>query len=918
MDNRNVISIGLNPVTLKLKELRDDIGAYREFEINEYIGKGTSSCVYKAIYYSGGMKHTCILKELYPENCGLVRNPHGQVLEFSSSSDDIGVTEKSSYDIIRKKYIEAYRIQLDMNQGKNSIIKDEDTYLDERMMMSLGISTPIGLYENENGILYSIYDVDEGIDFEKFGNEKLQGSASIRDIISLILQTANLVNAFHQRGYFFLDIKESNMLITGGSDHRTAVLFDFGSFVRKEELKNLSFEDGHFSFSLSSEEYMCPYELHRINNHFQNEKYSTAKILIQKLSSYADKTDIYLLAAILYKRLFGKAPDTKIITKGQNWELPIDNPYHLSAPLREILKNIFSNTLLWKDPQKRYTMEKFIADMRNLYALSPIDDQQFRDNATDAGIDFREGGVSAERLRMASRRHHDKLGEVNNKFYNLSTFSKRHNCQICVKGTGEEHLKPSDVLRQNDYVFLQGDGGMGKSTTVYDYWTEMITQQSKTCIYIDLSRFVIVKENKQRPAETPVSMLAYVGANILCKYGDFPDCSDPENFLNQPYALKFMNTITNLFTKKTNEKEFVLIADGYNEIIDQFDREMFKKEMNIILESWGNVSVIITSRSVEETERNDYNSTPQKNSLFDTKLRMFNYIGVPDEEVEQTLISETTLSADRVEELKKDSIWSILKIPMFLNMYCKLNDYSDLKIHTRGELIDRYVMQSESQVAERNSDTGKKDDLIHANRRRFITWFSLPFVANYMDSNKLSAVSRSTLNGQVTNGNLLYLMRRFGKKRMPVYDYLTSGMIAKVCIGFDEKLFEQKKREIQDLNEEEGGDTLSAAEQRYEAMQEMLPMDEVLQILKIETGFCYDTTDGEIAFTHQYFRDYFAAKHIQNILRTAQTLGDAGLSKDEQLQFTINNGLDYIWSDDVCRLLGEIEEDYKNEPGYME
>ena len=800
MDNRNVISIGLNPVTLKLKELRDDIDVYREFEVYAYIGKGTSAFVYKAIYYSGGMKHTCILKELYPENCGLVRNPHGQVLEFSSSSDDIGVTEKNSYDIIRKKYIEAYRIQLDMNEGRHSAIKDKDTRLDESMMMSLGISTPIGLYENENGILYSVYGVDEGFDFSRFGNrltrklklfikgdsstkfkkrilshtvktknqfsrkfnKKFKSSISAKDVISIILQTANLVNAFHQRGYFFLDIKESNILITGGSGHRTAVLFDFGSFVRKEELENYSFENGHFSFSLSSEKYMCPYELQRINNHFQNEVYSTAKIFIQKLSSYADKTDMYLLAAILYKRLFGKAPDAEAIKADGQWKLPLDDLYHLSTTLREILKNIFSHTLLWKTPKTRYTMEEFIADMRNLYVLSPIDDQQFRNNAANAGIDFQGGGVSAESLRMTSKCHHDKLGELNNKFYNLSTFSKRHTCQIRVKGPDEEPLKPSDVLRQNDYVFLQGDGGMGKSTTVYDYWTDMIIQQSKTCFYIDLSRFVIVKENKQRPAETPVSMLAYIGANILCKYGDFPDCSDPENFLNQPYALKFMNTITNLFTKKTNEKEFVLIADGYNEIIDQFDREMFKKEMNIILESWGNVSVIITSRSVEETERNDYNSTPQKNSLFDTKLRRFNYIGVPDEEVEQTLISETTLSADRVEELKKDSIWSILKIPMFLNMYCKLNDYSDLKIHTRGELIDRYVMQSESQVAERNSDTGKKDDLIHANRRRFITWFSLPFVANFMDSNKLSSMKPYNVHQKISDGNILYLTATVG------------------------------------------------------------------------------------------------------------------------------------------------------------
>ena len=94
--------------------------------------------------------------------------------------------------------------------------------------------------------------------------------------------------------------------------------------------------------------------------------------------------------------------------------------------------------------------------------------------------------------------------------------------------------------------------------------------------------------------------------------------------------------------------------------------------------------------------------------------------------------------------------------------------------------------------------------------------------------------------------------------------------------------------------------------------------EQTLHIIQKEAGYCYKADDNTYAFTHQYFRDYFAARHIVNILSAAKALGLNGHSKDEQLQFTKDNGLDYTWSDDVCILLGEIIGDYKNEPGYTE
>lgn len=50
----------------------------------------------------------------------------------------------------------------------------------------------------------------------------------------------------------------------------------------------------------------------------------------------------------------------------------------------------------------------------------------------------------------------------------------------------------------------------------------------------------------------------------------------------------------------------------------------------------------------------------------------------------------------------------------------------------------------------------------------------------------------------------------------------------------------------------------------------------------------------------------------------AKALGGVGLSQDDQLKFTKDNGLDYMWSDDVCVLLGELIGDYKNAPEYVE
>lgn len=494
---------------------------------------------------------------------------------------------------------------------------------------------------------------------------------------------------------------------------------------------------------------------------------------------------------------------------------------------------------------------------------------------------------------------------------NLSKLAKKHNCQIRVKDSRDERLLPGEAMEKNDHVFLIGDGGMGKSMAVYDYWTSCLSDRSehkKICLYLELSRFAVWENEKRENSYQgqPVNIMGNIAVKIIHKYGDLSHCSSLKDFFEDENCHKNITQMKDLFTRNNSRREYVLLVDGYNEMSEERDRTVFKSELELAANDWKNVSIVLTSRAQNE-----------KKERFHEFLDPFYFVGIPDEDVEQTLKTSVQLSSQQVERLKKDNIWTILKTPMFLNIYCSLNDYSKAdKIHTRGELLDYYVIQSERVVATNIKSTGMRQDSVHAERRCFITGFSLPFAANYMDRNKMSSLPSVTLNDKIIDGDLLFLRSCAGSDRISVYESLGGSVSDKASLDFDDGEFKKAAKKIHREKESGGVDLTDAAAERM-TMKEIFSINATLRMLKDETGFCCDTSEGKIEFTHQYFRDYFAAKHIQNILNTAQALREAGMTADDQLMFTIDNSLDYTWSDDVCLLLSEIEGDYVNKPGYL-
>lgn len=875
-DNRDFLDPKSKGETvLTLQKLHSNGTNTEDFRVKKLMGSGRTCVVYLASYSSGGIEHNCLLKEVYPNDCGLIRDPSNSELFFRASSDEecrmLG-SNKERYKMIRQKYIHAYEIQLSMISEENSKFTQ-----DEKMMLSLGISSPQGLYENRHGVLYAVYNRDNGVVYSEYGTKVFPAKEDLYSITSIMIQAARIVNAFHKAGYLVLDIKESNMMITGGTDHRTVMFFDFGSLIKISELENYSFKYAtiydEISFTSSDSNLLLPPELQSIDRFCKNRNYTEAENIIKKnLFPYGTTTDMFLLSAILYKRIFGIAPELNMANANGDWEFPCVSKHIVIPELLNELKNIFSKTIV-KFIKKRYSMTEFINELCSLHTLSILENLEDRDKFKNVGMRIVQTDVSKGILRTYSQKHWESLSGITGKFHHLTFFAERFDCKVNLEGEDKKKYSPIDVIKNNSRAFLYGDGGMGKSTAIFDFWSDQIRKDlhsSVICLYIDLSRYSSIRSTSQKETflhgqmaeNVPIELLTFIEVNILQAFGLFKNAARFGDAINDSNMSKQMSALHDILSKEVKSPEFILFLDGYNEIFDKSDRANFEINLSEAINIWKNAAIIVTSRSLpeEDDEDNIFNQFPR-----------FKFIGIEDEEVCDTLQKYRNTDKEAIEKLKQDRLWEVLKIPMFLNMFLSINDENGKSIHTRGELLDIYIIQREKKTARRISRSSKMRDMVHSDSRNFMVVYALTFVANYLDSHKSFYMNNTDFFACIHNGTALYLKLDLLKRRFA------------------------NKYSFNDLED-----------------------TEAKQILTVETGYCIYMTEKEVGFSHQYFRDYFAAKHIQNILNTAQSLDSPTFTKDEQLQFTKDYGLDYTWSDDVCILLGEIIGDYKNEPGYTE
>lgn len=228
-------------------------------------------------------------------------------------------------------------------------------------------------------------------------------------------------------------------------------------------------------------------------------------------------------------------------------------------------------------------------------------------------------------------------------------------------------------------------------------------------------------------------------------------------------------------------------------------------------------------------------------------------LGISCDERDAVLTEKHSLPTDT-------GLLELLRSPLFLRLYL---DENAERIQTRGEILDAYVQGFHAPVHD------------EARLLEFAVRFALPFAANTM-LHSHHRLTRADLLDAVQSAKALYL---------------DDERICQNCIA---PLHFEKDKLLKALKEVD-----------------------IVSLLLFHTGFLEATGQEEIRFSHQYYRDYFAAKYILNLIDTLKRSYASEPRKQHDL-FS-QYGLGEIWfpdddQEEIYRLMGEICGDYQNRP----
>ncbi|MBP1565700.1 MAG: hypothetical protein J6A58_08120 [Oscillospiraceae bacterium] len=224
-------------------------------------------------------------------------------------------------------------------------------------------------------------------------------------------------------------------------------------------------------------------------------------------------------------------------------------------------------------------------------------------------------------------------------------------------------------------------------------------------------------------------------------------------------------------------------------------------------------------------------------------------------------ISEILHRCDKSDQTN-GKLSDILGIPLFLNIFLKNKD-NENNISTGGELIDSYI---------NNFDNDRNGNEL----MRFVVQFVLPFAAKEMNDGYFFEISRFELSEAANKAFETFVLNE------NIYQNFTAV-----------RKFRKKN--------------LLKSRERFDIVEYIT---ENICLMKPTPG-----QPHILHFTHQFFKDYFAARHIINIFSAVDISYGYGFN-EEKKEMIFSHNLEHIWAkyndNDFFRMLGEITGDYKN------
>ena len=350
-------------------------GQKTEFIIDEVVGLGGSCIAYRVSYIEGSdIQHKGILKEFCPAFLS-------EESEFYRTGSDIIVPAgaKDAFAAELENFKETY--------------KRINEYLSGNTSAANYHTVQIGLYEGNN-TAYTLTAADYGQSYDKTDDEDLAS------MIRVTLAVTKAVEMYHRAGYLHLDIKPKNILVLDGV-RDLVKLFDFDSLTPIEALKARSVKAVPVP-----EDYYVP-ELSNCD-----------------IRNIGIHTDIFEIGAMLFSRLFKRAPLPEEMTRDAVLNFDgVKLAVGLSPKAKHELEVLFKNTVQISKRSRFSSTEELKAQLEKI--LSIIDGKA-------------PYVVDMPRWRPSER----------------------------SVGRTEELREIKRRLDTDGYVFVKGIGGLGKSELV--------------------------------------------------------------------------------------------------------------------------------------------------------------------------------------------------------------------------------------------------------------------------------------------------------------------------------------------------------------------------------------------------------------------------------------------------------------------
>ena len=352
----------------------DKLALNSEYKIIEEIGKGTSSIVYLAEDCSNS--RLVLIKELYPKNLGIFRNTDNSLVIPASSNDN--------FEIYKSYLREAVKLQIEFHNSDELANSTSDA---ERII-------------EYNNTLYVLMGRVVGKSYDKVTPE------SLNSVLKICKSLTRAISFYHLKGYLHLDIKAENVFKIQETDELVK-LFDFDSIHKKEDIINKNCKPT-YSKSCAAPE--------------------VKKIEHGKYDEIDERSDIYSIGAMLFKKVMNRDVDTEDSRPKKRWDFTNIELLKTESPqAKSALTEIFRNTLA-----------------RN---------KEYRYKSTDELIEALDKAIEITSNKVFLCDHN--ITTTTSKDYYISRADK-------VREIREK-------LENYHIAYLYGIGGIGKSETAREY-----------------------------------------------------------------------------------------------------------------------------------------------------------------------------------------------------------------------------------------------------------------------------------------------------------------------------------------------------------------------------------------------------------------------------------------------------------------